>query len=72
MKKELGIETEKEKALSEFIEARNKSKLAELDLHLGQSSIIRLEKIKVYTKSKSVAVNQPSSVPTNSKRQMYH
>ena len=51
MKKELDIETEKEKALSEFIEARNKSKLAELDLHLGQSSIIRLEKIKVIPKA---------------------
>ena len=67
MKKELEIETEKEKALNEVIEARNKLKLAELDLQLGQNSINRLEKIEVYTKTKPVAANQPSSVPTNSK-----
>ena len=35
MKKKLEIETEKEKALNEVTEARNKLKLAELDLQLG-------------------------------------
>ena len=66
MKKELEIETEKEKALNEVIEARNKLKPAEIDLQLGQNSINRLEKIEVYTKTKPVAANQASSVPTNS------
>ena len=33
--KELEIETENEKALNEVTEARNKLKLAELDLQLG-------------------------------------
>ena len=42
MKKELKIETEKEKVLNEVIEARNKLKLAKLDLQLGQNSINRL------------------------------
>ena len=67
MKKKLEIETEKEKALNEVTEARNKLKLAELDLQLGQSLINRLQKIAVYTKTKPVAAIQSSSVPTNSK-----
>ena len=41
MKKELEIETEQGKALNEVIEARNKLKIAELDLQLGQNSINR-------------------------------
>ena len=67
MKKELEIETEKKKVLSEVIEARNKLKLAELDLQLGQNSTDCLKKIEVYTKTKPVAANEPSSVPTYSK-----
>ena len=49
------------------MEARNKLKLAKLDLQLGQNSINRLEKLEVYTTGKSVGANQPSSVPTDSK-----
>ena len=67
MKKGLEIKTEKEKALSEVIEARHKLKLAELDLQLGQNSINRFKKIEVYTKTKPVAANKPSSIPTYSK-----
>ena len=67
MKKGLEIETEKEKALSEVIEARHKLKLAEPDLQLGQNSINRFKKIEVYTKTKPVAANKPSSIPTYSK-----
>ena len=65
MKKELKINTEKEKALNEVTEARNKFKPAKLDLQLGQISINRLEKIEVYNKGKPAAANQPSSVPNN-------
>ena len=67
MKKELEIETEKEKALDEVIVAIYKLNLAELDLQLGQNSINRLKKIEVYTKTKLVVANQPSSVPINLK-----
>ena len=55
MKKELEIETEKEKALNEVIDARNKLKLAEPDLQLGKNSINCLEKIEYSTKINPVA-----------------
>ena len=67
MKNELEIETEKENALNKVMEAKIKLKPAELDLQLGKNSINRLEKIRVYTTTKQVTENQPSSVPTNSK-----
>ena len=61
------MKTEKEKALNQVIEARNRLKLAEVDLELGKNSINRFQKIEVYKKTKPIEANPPISVPTNSK-----
>ena len=64
---------EKEKALNEVSEARNKLKLAELDLQLGKNSINCLEKIEVYTQTKPVPVNSfPVASPQIQNHQFYH
>ena len=66
MKKELEIEKEN-KELNKVIEVRKKLKQAELYLQLEQNTKNCLEKIEFYIKNKAVALNQPSSVPTNLK-----